>query len=288
MTNVIVARSVDEALATLSEAPDITILAGGTDLMVEINRGLRQLNSVIALAQVPELHRWSIGEDRLMIGAGVTYTTMLNTKLAQAAPALAQAARTVGSPPIRNAGTLGGNLGTASPAGDTLPVLAALNASIVLDGSSGERCLSLEEFMVGVKRTCLAPGELIKAVEMDHLSGGQEYLKIGPRNAMVISMAGVALAVDRKAKQVRCALGAVAANIPRASEAEAWVGERINWDSGTGVDSVLAQEFGQRVAAESSPIDDHRSTAAYRRHAVGVLAARALQRVFSEGTNGYV
>ncbi|MYB11117.1 MAG: xanthine dehydrogenase family protein subunit M [Acidimicrobiia bacterium] len=286
MSDVVVARGLDEALSALSDHPDATVLAGGTDLMVEINRGLRRPSQVVAVAQVPELRQWSVADNRVIVGGGVTYTEMMTTALADAAPALAQAARTVGSPPIRNAGTLGGNLGTASPAGDTLPVLAALNAEIVLAGPDGERRMGLDDFVVGVKRTSLQPGELIVRAEMDRPRGRQEFLKIGPRNAMVISMAGLALVVDRDARAVRCALGAVAAGIPRATEAEAWVAERIHWDNGSGVDEAVADEFGQRVAAASSPIDDHRSTAVYRRHAVAVLATRALKRAFAEEGSG--
>ena len=283
MSDVVVARSLDEAQEALASQPDATVLAGGTDLMVEINRGLRRPRHVVGVAQVPELRRWSVGADRVVVGSGVTYTEMMTTALADAAPALAQAARTVGSPPIRNAGTLGGNLGTASPAGDTLPVLAALNAEIVVTGPDGERRMGLDDFVVGVKQTSLRPGELIVAAELDRPRGRQEFLKIGPRNAMVISMAGLALVADHDARTVRCALGAVAAGIPRARDAEVWVAERIDWDDGAAVSDAVADEFGQRVAAAASPIDDHRSTAAYRRHAVAVLATRALKRAFAQG-----
>ena len=283
MSDVVVALSLDEALGALSDYPDATVLAGGTDLMVEINRGLRRLSHVVGVSKVPELREWSIADDRVVVGGGVTYTEMMAAPLADAAPALAQAACTVGSPPIRNAGTLGGNLGTASPAGDTLPVLAALNAEVVVVGPDGERRMGLDDFMVGVKQTSLRPGELIVRAEMDRPRGRQEFLKIGPRNAMVISMAGLALVADHDTRNVRCALGAVAAGIPRARDAEAWVAERIDWDNGAGVDHAVAAEFGQRVAAASAPIDDHRSSAAYRRHAVGVLATRALKRAFAQG-----
>ncbi len=286
MSSVTVPRTLEEALAALSKNPAATLLAGGTDLMVEINRGLRRPADVISLAQIPQLRHWETANNQLLVGAGVTYSEMMNTGLAAAAPALAQAARTVGSPPIRNAGTLGGNLGTASPAGDTLPVLAALNAKIVLTGPQGQRRLSLNDFMVGVKRTCIEPTEIITAAELDLLRGSQEYLKIGPRNAMVISLAGLALVADLEGQNIRCAMGAVAANIPRAYEAEAWVAQHIDWTHPATVDSAVSEEFGKRVAQESSPIDDHRSTAVYRRHAISVLAARALQRVFTKGGNG--
>ncbi|WP_419918894.1 FAD binding domain-containing protein [Candidatus Poriferisocius sp.] len=285
--NVIVARSLDEARGALADHPDAMVLAGGTDLMVQINRGLRRLHRVVGVSRVPELRRWQVFEHRVAVGSGVTYTEMLtDPMLVEAAPALAQAARTVGSPPIRNAGTLGGNLATASPASDTLPVLAALDARIVVTGPGGERRLSLDEFVIGVKQTVLAPGELIVRAELDRPRGHQEFLKIGPRNAMVISIASVALVADHDARTVRCAMGAVAAGIPRARDAEAWVADRIDWDGGTAPDDALAAEFGRRVAAAASPIDDHRASAAYRHHAVGVLATRALERAFSPTTGG--
>ena len=122
---------------------------------------------------------------------------------------------------------------------------------------------------------------------MDRPRGRQEFLKIGPRNAMVISMAGLALVVDRDARAVRCALGrGGGGHSPGPRRRRAWVAERISWDNGAGVDDAVADEFGSRVAAASSPIDDHRSTAAYRRHAVAVLATRALKRAFAEGGGG--
>ncbi len=281
VSDVIVARSLDEARSALADRPEATVLAGGTDLMVEINRGWRRPRHVVGVAQVPELGQWSTAADRVIVGSGVTYTEMMTGPLADAAPALAQAARTVGSPPIRNAGTLGGNLATASPAGDTLPVLAALNARIVVAGPGGERRLGLDELMVGVKQTSLRPGELIVRAELDRPPGRQEFLKIGPRNAMVISIASVALVADHDARSVRCALGAVAPGIPRTNDAERWAADRIDWDGDTPLDPAVADEFGRRVAAASAPIDDHRASAAYRRHAVGVLAGRALRRAFN-------
>jgi CO/xanthine dehydrogenase FAD-binding subunit len=263
--------SIDEAVAALAD-PAAEPLAGGTDFMVEVNAGLRRPEVVVALHRIAELRTWQRQGDWLRLGAGVTYTDML--ELADLVPALAHAARTVGSPPIRNAGTIGGNVATASPAGDTLPVLAALDAVVDVIGPEGPRHVPLSDLIVGVKRTTLRPGELIAAVRVQVLDGPQEYRKVGTRNAMVISVASVAFAIDRLGRTVRCALGSVGPVPLRALEAEAWLAERIDWDALRVADSEALDEFGRMVAAAALPIDDHRSTAAYRRHAIGVLAMR--------------
>lgn len=279
---VTVPTSLDEALAALARDPSAHVLAGGTDLMVEVNGGHRRPGSIVAIDRVPELKGWHRRSDGgVRIGAGVTYAEMADAGLAALVPALAEAARTVGSPQIRNAGTLGGNLGTCSPAGDTLPVLSALDAEVEVRSADGMRVLSIHDFAIGVKRTALEPGELVVGVSVPVLDGWQGFAKIGVRNAMVISVASVCLAVDRATSTIRVALGAVGPTIIRARAAEAWVAERVDWSPGARVDPAVAAELGRRVAQESRPIDDHRSTAAYRRHGVEVLAGRLLTRAFS-------
>lgn len=270
-----VPRSLDEALDALAEAPDAHVLAGGTDLMVEVNHGHRRPPAVVAVARLAELRGWSRGPDGgLTIGATTTYTDLLDPDFARLSPALTEAARTVGSPQIRNVGTIGGNLGTASPAGDTLPVLAALDAEVVLRGRNTERRLPIGEFVTGPKRTALRPGELITAVRIPATPAVQEYLKVGTRNAMVIAVAALALVAEPGAARIRIALGSVGPVPIRATEAERWATDNVDW-SARQADTA---EFGRLVAAAARPIDDHRSTAAYRRHAVGVLASRALRR----------
>jgi len=272
------------ALEALAADPAAQLLAGGTDFMVETNFGHRTPTSVIALDRVAELKAWShdAADRTVRIGAGITYRTLCEPPLAALLPALAEASRTVGSPQIRNAGTIGGNLGTCSPAGDALPVLSALDATVHLAGPSGERTLPVHEFMVGVKRTALGPGELIAAITVPLLDGWQGYAKVGVRNAMVIAVASACLATDRPSRSVRLALGAVGPTVLRAPEAEAWVADQVDWETGRLLGDPLdvAHRFGTLAAAASRPIDDHRSTAAYRRHAVGVLAARLLRRAF--------
>jgi len=229
---------------------------------------------------VPELRAWRREGSELVLGAGFTYTSMMKAEIADLVPALAQAARTVGSPQIRNAGTLAGNIATASPAGDTLPVLAALDASIVVANGNTNRTVGLDELIVGPKRTTLEPGELIVEVRLPALAGTQEFLKVGTRNAMVISVAGVAVVADWLGRSVRIALGSVGPVIIRARAAEAFCAQRIDWETRTldGGEETLA-ELGRLTSAAARPIDDHRSTADYRRHAVGVCARRAVERV---------
>ena len=272
-----VAATLDEALGALAAEPDATVLAGGTDLMVDVNAGRRRLSAVVMIGRVAQLRGWRVDGAMLRIGGATTYTDMLDPAFASVAPGLAEAARTVGSPQIRNAGTLGGNIGTASPAGDTLPVLAALDAVVVLAAAAGERRVPITELIIGPKRTGIAPGELVAAVEVPAGPGRQEYLKVGTRNAMVIAVASCALVIDPPRRRVGVGLGSVGPVPLRAPAAEAWAAERLDWDRPS-VDAALAAEFGRLVAAEARPIDDHRSTAEYRRHAVGVLAGRALRR----------
>jgi CO/xanthine dehydrogenase FAD-binding subunit len=249
--------------------------------MVEVNYGQRRPEAVVALNRVPELKGWQRSNGTLSLGAGLTYTEMADPALASFLPALRDAARTVGSPQIRNAGTIGGNLGTASPAGDTLPVLSALDATVAL--SSGRR-LPLDQFITGPKRTARDPGELITAIEVPVLRGPQAYLKVGTRNAMVIAVCALALVVDGDGERVRCALGSVGPVPIRARQAEDFISGQIDWSSLVLRDPASADRFGELVAAASRPIDDHRSTADYRRHAVGVLARRALLRTLGRAS----
>ena len=249
-----------EALATFSDA---TVLAGGTDLMVEVNLFDRRPSAVVSVRSLEELARWDDG----WIGAGVTFS-----RLEQAAdPALAQLARTVGSPQIRAAGTLGGNLGTASPAGDSLPFLAAADAQVVVESVRGRRRLRWDQFLTGPKRTDLRPNELILGVALAPRPERQAFAKIGVRQAMVISV--VSCCVMREPSgRTRVALGSVGPTVLRAPRAEA-VASQSRRLTDTDLD-----EFQRLVSEEVQPITDHRSTAEYRRHAAGVLARRTLER----------
>lgn len=269
--------TVDEAVAALAASPGAHLLAGGTDFCVEVNFGLRQPPAVVTLRRVAELRRHEVGPDHVVIGAGTTYTAMGAGPLAGALPALAAAARTVGSPQIRNAGTLGGNVATASPAGDTLPLLVALDAHVRLRGPAGERTVLLEDLVTGVKRTSIAADEVVVDVTVVRPDGPQHFLKVGTRNAMVIAIASAAVVLDRGARAVRVGLGSVAPVPVRARDAEAHAAASIDWDACRASDAALG-EFGRLAASACSPITDHRSTAQYRRRAVEVIARRALER----------
>jgi CO/xanthine dehydrogenase FAD-binding subunit len=275
-------RTVDDAVGALAERPEAELLAGGTDLMVGVNLGHRRPEGIVALRRVAELrgHRVHPGDDGggdvLELGALLTYTAMEHD-LDELAPGLAMAARTVGSPQIRNAGTVGGNVGTASPAGDTLPWLLALDAEVVLASRDGVRVVPLAEHIVGPKRTGLRPGELVTAVRVPLVTGPQHVAKIGPRNAMVISIASLAIILDTTNRQVRVGLGSVGPVPLRPTAAEALATAAVDWDALTCADDDV-EAFAAACAEAAAPISDHRSTAEYRRHAIGVLAGRALRR----------
>lgn len=269
-------RTLDEAVAALAETPQAHLLAGGTDFMVEVNFGHRRPDHVVALRRVEELRGWKSEDGQLTLGAGLTYRAM-QEELAAELPALAQAARTVGSPPIRNAGTLGGNVATASPAGDTLPVLVALDAEVELVGPGGARRVPLDGFVTGVKSTDRRPGEVIRAVRARRVDGPQEFLKVGTRNAMVISISCLALVLDVEQRRVRCGLGSVSPVPLRPTAAEDFASEAIDWP-GLHADDDVVERFGTLAARSCSPISDHRGTAEYRRHTVAVMARRALRR----------
>ncbi len=274
--------SLREVYASLDADPDAQLLAGGTDFMVEANFGHRRPSSVVALRNVRELRGWRREHDTVIIGGACTYLEMQSPTFTMLLPALGAAARTVGSPQIRSVGTIGGNVATASPAGDTLPVLAALDAHITLGSSRGVRRVPLHEFIIGPKRTTRQHGEVIVDVRVPVLDGPQEYLKIGTRNAMVIAVADLALVVDRRGQTVRCAMGSVGPTVLRAHAAEAWINDEIDWAVGAVTDTAsTCQRFGALVAVDARPIDDHRSTAVYRRRGIEVLATRALGRALA-------
>lgn len=278
--SVLVPRTLKDALQAISANPSAQLIQGGTDLMVEINFNHRKPTDVIALRRVDELKSVQIDakKSQVTIGAGLPYQQMEHGEIAQYIPALAQAARTVGSPQIRSAGSIGGNLGTCSPAGDALPVLSALDAIINLQTADSSRTIAIHDFVVGVKRNARQPGEIIVSTTLPIVSGWQGYAKVGVRNAMVISVASCCLVVDRTNGTIAVALGAVGPTIIRCRETESWLASQIDLKTKATVSPNLLQEFGDRIANESKPIDDHRSTAAYRRHAVSVLARRMLTR----------
>ena len=272
---VFIPRSLQEATDLIAEHPDAHLLTGGTDLMVEVNFNHRRPEKVISLGKIEELHQVTINDDHVIIGAAVPYAQMEKGELGEALPALAEAARTVGSPQIRAAGSLGGNLGTCSPAGDSLPVLSATNSIVHLTSAGGTRMVPFSEFMTGPKRNSRQPHEIITAVTVPRTSGWQGYAKVGTRNAMVISVASACVVFHDD--ELRIALGSVGPTIIRCTDTENWYQSLASKES-TGV----SLEIGSRASQESRPIDDHRSTADYRRHAIKVLAQRLFERGMSK------
>jgi CO/xanthine dehydrogenase FAD-binding subunit len=276
--NVDIAHDVDGALTLLADRPTADLINGGTDLMVEINFGRKRPDALIAIDRIEEL-RGLVVSGTVQMGAGVTFTTMLERDCGSVA--LREAARTVGSPQIRNAATIGGNVATSSPAGDALPVLAALDAKVHLRSTRGARVVSFSAFMTGPKRNVRARDELVAGVEWDDAGASQVFMKVGTRNAMVIAVAGLALVADRARKRVGVGLGSCGPTILRAPDAESFAAglfDEAGWRPFAPSDAACG-EFGSRVAAAARPIDDVRGTAAYRRHVLAVMGARALARV---------
>jgi CO/xanthine dehydrogenase FAD-binding subunit len=262
-----------EALVMKAQRPDAVPIAGGTDLMVELNMDRRRPPAILDLTRLADLADCSTDGGWLRVGAGVTYARVI-AELGDRLPGLAMASRTVGSPQIRNRGTLGGNLGTGSPAGDALPPLLAADAEVELASTAGRRTLSVAAFCLGPKRTAMRPDELIAAVRVRPAGGPQQFSKVGTRNAMVIAVASFALDVDRQRGRVGTGIGSAGPTPLRAEAAERFAEALLA--RGADLDEAAARRFGELVAGAAQPIDDVRGTAAYRRHALAVLARRTL------------
>jgi CO/xanthine dehydrogenase FAD-binding subunit len=277
-------RSWREALEVKAAHPDAVAIQGGTDVMVELNFDHRRPDVLLDLTAVHELAEWDDG-DRLRIGAGVTYTRLI-AELGDRLPGLALASRTVGSPQIRNRGTVGGNLGTASPAGDCHPALLAAYAVVEAESVRGSREIPIDEFFTGVKRNALEPDELIRAVLVRPPSGPQQFAKIGTRNAMVIAVAAFGLALHPDSRTVGAGIGSAAPTPRRAREAETALAGELDsaglWASRGDLPEALGDRFGELVATAAAPIDDVRGTAAYRLHALRVMATRTLGWAWSD------
>jgi CO/xanthine dehydrogenase FAD-binding subunit len=283
-------RSLPEALAIKAERPEAVPIAGGTDVMVELNFDRRRPEVVLDLTRVPELADWSRSDGGVRVGAGVTYTRMV-AELAGDLPGLAVAARTVGSPQIRNRGTIGGNLGSASPAGDCHPPLLAGGAEVeVASASGGPRRIPVESFFTGPKESALAPAELICAVHVPAATGPQQFAKVGTRNAMVIAVCSFALALDASRRRVGTGIGSAGPTPLRAVAAESFLQEELSseglWESRGPLEEAAVGRFGELVAGAARPIDDVRGTAAYRVHALGVLARRTLTWAWDQYRTG--
>ncbi|HET9140200.1 FAD binding domain-containing protein [Actinophytocola sp.] len=277
-------RTLAEALAMKAEHPDAVPIAGGTDVMVELNFDTRRPAALLDLTGVGELAEWGTDNGSVRLGAGVPYARII-TELGAELPGLAIAARTVGSPQIRNRGTVGGNLGSASPAGDAHPPLLATGAVVQVASATGTRSIPVTDFFVGPKRSTLAPDELITAVVLPKARGPQQFAKVGTRNAMVIAVCSFAVSLDADNRRVGTGIGSAGPTPLRATEAEALAAE-LPWADRKPVPDALAARFGELVGAAARPIDDVRGTASYRRHALGVLARRTLSWAWHDYCSG--
>ena len=270
-------RNLFEAYERLAAAPTRPI-AGGTDVMVAITGELGPIpDRMLDLSRLEELRGISLEQGALVLGARTTYTEMRRSTLCREhLPALVEAAATIGAAQIQNRGTVGGNIANASPAGDTLPVLLAADALILVGGQRGERQLAAADFFVDYRKTALAPDELILQVRIPLPAGRSlRFRKVGTRRAQAISKVVLALAwQDLGAggwRDVRLALGSVAATPVRARATEAIL-------EGSRPTPEVADRAAEALAAELEPIDDVRSTAEYRR----TVSARILHRLLRD------
>jgi CO/xanthine dehydrogenase FAD-binding subunit len=256
---VLTPRTLPEALRLRAEQPAAWPIQGGTDVMVALNFDRGRPPCLLNLNEVAELRGFTRENGAVRLGSGLTYSEVEHGPLRDVLPALAEASRTVGSPQIRNRGTIGGNLGTSSPAGDALPPLLIEDAEVECASVRGTRRMPLGEFVTGVKRNALEPDELITAVWLMPSRAPQTFMKIGPRNAMVIAVVSLAVSAG---DELRASFGSAS---PRPVLVTAPRDE--------------ADSFAERVVAAAAPIDDVRGSERYRRHALHVLAERALKRV---------
>jgi CO/xanthine dehydrogenase FAD-binding subunit len=274
-----------EALAMKAAHPDALPIAGGTDVMVEINFDRHRPPAFLDLTHVAELSEWGLEDGVIRIGAGVTYTRLIS-ELGDQIPGLAMASRTVGSPQIRNRGTVGGNLGSASPAGDAHPALLASRAVVELASSTGTRRVPVHEFFAGPKRNVMRKEELIAAFLIEPAQGPQQFSKVGTRNAMVIAVCSFGLAIDAERQRVGTGVGSAAPTPVAAPEAESFIEGVLDegdlWQKRVPVAESALARFGELVAAAARPIDDVRGTAAYRRYALAVMARRSFTWAWNE------
>jgi carbon-monoxide dehydrogenase medium subunit len=268
--------SLEEALALLADHGDAArIVAGGTDVVVELGRGMRPTETLIDITRVAELGGIAERDGEIVVGALATHNDVVaSARCRQALRPLAQACWEVGAPQLRTRATVVGNLVTASPANDTIAPLVALGASIVLASVRGERVLPLADFYLGVRRTALAPDELVREIRVAPLPSGarSRFVKLGLRRAQAISVVDAALVLRFDGDAVadaRIALGSVAPTIVRAADAEGFL-------RGKTLDRATCDEAGRLAAAATDPIGDVRGSASYRRTAVANLVADAL------------
>jgi CO/xanthine dehydrogenase FAD-binding subunit len=282
--------SLDEAVAALAAAPTAVPVAGGTDLMAAVNSGLLRPAGLIGLGRISEIRGWQYADGAALLGAGLTHARMGRPDFAALIPALAAAARSAGPPQIRNAGTLGGNIASAAPTGDALPVLAALEASVIVAGWQGTRELPVSHLLTGMDP--LRPGELLAFVRVPLLHAPQTFLKATSRTGPGRAVASVSVVLDPARRYVRCAVGAIAPVPLRPLDAERWVASLIDWDGERHLAPDACAAFGEYVALAcipdpvpgqdgTPPVPELPPAAIQLRRTVAALARRALGRALA-------
>ncbi len=281
--------SLDEAVAALTAMPAAVPVAGGTDLMAAVNKGQLRPAGLVGLGRINELRGWQYQDGHALLGAGLTHARMGRPDFAALIPALATAARAAGPPQIRNAGTLGGNIVTAAPTGDSLPVLAALEADLLVVGPGGSREIPVSHLLAG--REMLGPAELVAFVRVPLLHAPQVFLKATGRTGPGRALASVAVVLDPARRAVRCAVGAIAPMPLRPLEAEHWIASLVDWDAERGLTPEALMAFGEYVAAACIPDQPPAAegeeppplppAVLQLRRTVAVLARRALGRALS-------
>jgi CO/xanthine dehydrogenase FAD-binding subunit len=272
----VVAKDVGHAVALLGEhGAKAKILAGGTDLLVELKHALHNPEIIVDISRLRELKQIAVADDGLHIGAGVTSAEIMSSPVIRAMfPALVAAAHSIGAMQTRNLGTLGGNLVTCVPSMDSGPALIALEASVSVAGASGQRRMPLADLFVGPRKTSLKPGELLVdiIVPKENLGKPTAFEKFGLRKGQALALVniGASFWVERdKFVAPRIALGAVAPTVIRAPKAEAFL-------DGRKISAEAMAEAGRIAATEAKPISDFRASTDYRRDLVVVLVKRAL------------
>jgi len=271
--------SLSEAYAILAErAGTVKIIAGGTDLMVLMNSHLLEVAEFLDIWRLDELRGITDEGDVLRIGALATYTQLIRSPLIQNhAPALVAASRTIGAIQIQNRGTIGGNIVNASPAGDSLPVLAAYDAEIEIGSNRGTRRVNFNEFYTDYRSSVLEPDEIVLAVRIPKLRDRERdfFWKVGTRRAQAISktvLAAKAEVTDSVIQSISISVGSVAPTVIRTHETERLLADQQ-------LTSALIQQAGESIANEISPITDLRSTEHYRRTVTGNVLAKFLRQL---------
>lgn len=273
--------SVDEAIAARQRQPAARVLGGGTELVADLNLGLVEASGYLSVGRIEALRRIEDLPGGLRIGAAVLIAELLSERVAAAIPLLHRAARTFGTRQVRNRATVGGNVASGLPDRTLPPCLLALEATVQLRSAKRERSLGLDELLVGPGRTAIADDEIVVSITVPRVEGFQDYTMVGPRNAQFYPTASAALVVDAHRRRVRLGLGNAGKTALRATAAEAFADEHVDWEKRR-VGEATAREFGRIAGASCDPPRNATSGPEYRRHAIEVMSRRLLERAFEE------